>query len=129
MTSSSRPRRTTPAMTFLSTVSHFKSNAMPTAAPAVEALEAHFSRYADTPVFINSDVQPAVEASDASWVERVYYVDGYDHESVKTLMDDSLEAGADLVDLGGPLFAAVFAGVVEVSTAGIGAASLCAICP
>ncbi len=77
---------------------------------AVEALEAHFSRYADTPVFINSDVQPAVEASDASWVERVYYVDGYDHESVKTLMDESLEAGADLVDLGGPLFAAVFAG-------------------
>ena len=77
---------------------------------AVEALEAHFSRYADTPVFINSDVQPAVEASDASWIERVYYVEGYDHESVKTLMDESLEAGADLVDLGGPLFAAVFAG-------------------
>ena len=75
---------------------------------AVEALEAHFSRYPDTPVFINSDVQPAVDASAAPWADRVFYVDGYDHESVKTLMDESLDAGADLADLSGPLFATVF---------------------
>ena len=75
---------------------------------AVEALEEHFSRYPDTPMFINSDVQPAVEASAAPWADRVFYVDGYDHESVKTLMDDSLDAGADLADLSGPLFATVF---------------------
>lgn len=52
---------------------------------AIGALESHFSRYPDTPVFINSEVQPALEASGASWVDRVYFVDGYDHESVSTL--------------------------------------------
>lgn len=76
---------------------------------AVEALEEHFSLYTDTPVFI-SDVQSAVEASGASWVDRVFYVDGYDHESIKTLMDESLDAGVDLGDLSSPLFAAVFVG-------------------
>ena len=77
---------------------------------AVSALEAHFSRYPDTPVFINGDVQPAVDTSGAPWIDRVFYVDGYDHESVKMLMDESLEAGVGLLDLSGPLFAAVFVG-------------------
>lgn len=58
-------------------------------------------------MFINEDVQPAVDASGASWVDRVFYVDGYDYESVKTVVDDSIEAGADLADLSGPMFALV----------------------
>ena len=71
----------------------------------LRALEDHFEQYPDIPVYANSEILPAVQDSDASWADKVFGVEGFDYETTNDVLEQSLEAGADLMDLRIPLFA------------------------
>ena len=72
---------------------------------AMAALGEHFERYPDVPVYVNSEVLPAVRTSDEVWADRVFGVEGFDYETTSQVLQESLAAGADLTDLNVPLFA------------------------
>ncbi len=69
------------------------------------ALGEHFEKYPDIPVYVNSEVMPAVQRSGEPWAGRVFTVEGYDYETTNQVMEESLAAGADLTDLDVPIFA------------------------
>ena len=71
----------------------------------LRALENHFEQYPDIPVYANSEILPAVQDSDAPWADKVFGVEGFDYETTNDVLEQSLEAGADLMDLRIPLFA------------------------
>ncbi len=71
----------------------------------LRALENHFEQYPDIPVYANSEILPAVRDSDAPWADKVFGVEGFDYETTNNILEQSLEAGADLMDLRIPLFA------------------------
>ena len=71
----------------------------------LRALEDHFEQYPDIPVYANSEILTAVQDSDASWADKVFGVEGFDYETTNDVLEQSLEAGADLMDLRIPLFA------------------------
>lgn len=77
----------------------------------LRALENHFEQYPDIPVYANSEILSAVQNSDASWADKVFGVEGFDYETTNDILEQSLEAGADLMDFRIPLF------VVAVSAA------------
>ncbi|MCZ0939910.1 MAG: hypothetical protein OXJ55_14810 [Caldilineaceae bacterium] len=69
------------------------------------ALEDHFARYPDIPVFVNSELLPAVQVSGEAWVDSVFGVEGFDYAHTDEIVQESLASGADLVDLSVPVFA------------------------
>ena len=72
---------------------------------AMAALGEHFERYPDIPVYVNSEVIPAVRRSEEPWAESVFAVEGFDYETTNLVLERSLVAGADLADLNIPIFA------------------------
>ena len=72
---------------------------------ARSALDEHFANNPDIPVFLNSEALDAVQASGRPWAEKVFGVEGFDYEQVNSVMEQSLEAGADLMNVHVPLFA------------------------
>ena len=72
---------------------------------AMTALGEHFERYPDIPVYVNSEVIPAVRSSGEPWAESVFAVEGFDYETTNLVLEQSLAAGADLADLNIPIFA------------------------
>ena len=72
---------------------------------AMAALGEHFERYPDIPVYVNSEVIPAVRRSGEPWAESVFAVEGFDYETTSLVLEQSLVAGADLADLNIPIFA------------------------
>ena len=72
---------------------------------ALDALSEHFEKYPDIPVYVNSEVIPAVQRSGVPWAGRVFTVEGYDYEITNQVMEESVAAGADLTDLDAPIFA------------------------
>ncbi len=71
----------------------------------LRALENHFEQYPDIPVYANSEILSAVRDSDAPWADKVFGVEGFDYETTNNVLEQSLESGADLMDLRIPLFA------------------------
>ena len=57
------------------------------------------------PVYVNGEMIPAVRASPEPWAENVYAVEGFDYATTSQVLEDSLAAGSDLVDLDVPIFA------------------------
>ena len=72
---------------------------------AMAALGEHFERFPDIPVYVNSEVIPAVRRSGEPWAESVFAVEGFDYETTNLVLEQSLAAGADLADLNIPIFA------------------------
>ena len=72
---------------------------------AMAALGEHFEKYPDIPVYVNSEVIPAVRESREDWSESVFGVEGFDYETTSQVLQESLAAGADLADLNIPIFA------------------------
>ena len=72
---------------------------------AIAALGEHFERYPDIPVYVNSEVIPAVRRSGEPWADSVFAVEGFDYETTNLVLEQSLVAGADLTDLNIPVFA------------------------
>ena len=68
-------------------------------------LEKHFEQYPDTPVYANSELVHAVRESDSPWADKVFGVEGFDYETTNRVMEQSLESGADLMDVPFPFFA------------------------
>jgi hypothetical protein len=68
---------------------------------SADLIDKHFEKYPDIPVIANLDAA----VGRPEWAEKVYFVDGYDHESVQRLVSDSIEAGASLGDVNLPLWA------------------------
>lgn len=71
----------------------------------VGGLADHFEKYPDIPVYANADLAERVAASGAPWADKVHFIDGFDYETADTLLEQSLNAGAELMDLDVPLFA------------------------
>lgn len=69
------------------------------------ALENHFARYPDIPVFVNSELLPAVQVSGEAWGDSVFGVEGFDYAHTNEIVQESLASGADLMDLSVPVFA------------------------
>jgi hypothetical protein len=69
------------------------------------ALEEHFARYPEIPVFANAELADEVAATNAEWANRVFFVEGFERETTIDIVQRSLDAGADLVDLDVPVFA------------------------
>ena len=69
------------------------------------ALENHFGKYPDIPVYANSELASAVQDSEAPWASKVFGVEGFDYETTDKVLEQSLESGADLMDLRIPFFA------------------------
>ncbi len=69
------------------------------------ALEEHFARYPEIPVFANAELADEVAATNAEWVDRVFFVEGFERETTIDIVQRSLDAGVDLVGLDVPVFA------------------------
>ena len=72
---------------------------------ALDALNDHFARNPNIPVYLNSEALPAIQESGKPWSENVFGVEGFDYEHTDNILEDSLEAGIDLMDVQIPLFA------------------------
>lgn len=72
---------------------------------AVSAMRDHFERYPDIPVYVNSEVLPAVQESGEPWIDSVFGVEGFDYETINEILEESLRAAADLMDVRAPIFA------------------------
>ena len=72
---------------------------------ALDALGEHFDKHPDIPVYVNSEVMPAVQRSGEPWAGQVFTVEGYDYETTNRVMEESLAAGSDLAALDVPIFA------------------------
>ena len=72
---------------------------------ALQALDEHFDQYPDIPVYINSEVMPAVTESNETWADSVFGVEGFDYETTNEILSQSLDAGAALSNTPVPVFA------------------------
>ncbi|MCB2056006.1 MAG: hypothetical protein KDE35_17420 [Geminicoccaceae bacterium] len=66
-------------------------------------LAEHFDRYPDIPVIANVELLDGIERED--WASMVFTVDGFDLDTVRSIIADSLEAAGTLGDLPLPLYA------------------------
>ena len=71
----------------------------------MQALAEHFEKYPDIPVYINSELLPAVQASGKPWADSVYGVEGFDYEFTDLILSQSLAAGSRLMDTQIPVYA------------------------
>ncbi len=71
----------------------------------IDGLAEHFERYPDISVYANRDLAEEVASSGALWAGKVHFVDGFDYRTVDTLLDRSLDGGAEVMDLDVPIFA------------------------
>ncbi len=71
----------------------------------MRALAEHFEKYPDIPVYVNSELMPAVESSAPPWADQVFAVEGFDYSVTERILQDSLHAGSSLRDLDIPVFA------------------------
>lgn len=72
---------------------------------ALKALDEHFEKYPDIPVYVNSEVLPAVTESNETWADSVFGVEGFDYETTNEILTQSLDAGAALSNTPIPVFA------------------------
>lgn len=72
---------------------------------ALQALDEHFEKYPDIPVYVNSEVMPAVTESNETWADSVFGVEGFDYETTNEILTQSLDAGAALSNTQIPIFA------------------------
>lgn len=71
-----------------------------------DALAEHFEKFADIPVLVNRELAPIIEANSYGWSDKVFFVEGYDRETVHDVMRNALDAGMELDELDVPIFAA-----------------------
>jgi hypothetical protein len=71
----------------------------------IDGLVAHFEKYPKIPAFVNSELSGSIQGSDYDWVDSVFFVEGYDSDAIKQVMDAAIGAGASLDDLDVPFFA------------------------
>lgn len=61
-------------------------------------LQKHFTKYPDTPVFVNSEMFETITDRSTKWANLVFYVEGYTHETASGLTENAIEAGQALDD-------------------------------
>jgi hypothetical protein len=71
----------------------------------LNGLAKHFEKYPDMPALVNGELATKIEESGYDWIDKVFFVEGYDYETTKQVMDVALDAGAALDDLDVPVFA------------------------
>jgi hypothetical protein len=71
----------------------------------IQLVQEHFEKYPDIPVLANSDLADKVVDSGRDWVDKVFYVEGYDIQTIEDITGSSLDAGAEVFDYEIPLFA------------------------
>ena len=65
----------------------------------------HFERNPEIPVYVNAELVEKIRDSGHEWVDKVFFLEGYDRDTAQSIMQQSLDAGAALDDLNIPLFA------------------------
>ena len=73
----------------------------------LKGLGEHFKDYPDIPVLANAELVEQIRELEPvpDWADKVHSVEGFDLETVETIMQQSLEHGAALNDLNVPVFA------------------------
>lgn len=75
---------------------------------SLNGLQQHFERY-DYPVFANTEM---AESIPAEWADKVFFIDGLSNELITQVTEDSLLAGADMLETA-PLHFAVTLSLVN----------------
>ena len=70
-------------------------------------LEEHFKKYPDTPVLANNELVNLAAEQKSNFLEQVFAVEGFSLDGVEEVMNESIEAGAELLDYEIPLFSAI----------------------
>ncbi len=81
---------------------------------SLNGIEHHFDNYPETPVFANAELAQSITDSGEDWADLVFFVEGFDLETISEITSSSLEAGAEILDYEIPLFAAVISSVRNV---------------
>lgn len=71
----------------------------------LSGLREHFETYPDMPVLTNADLASAISDFGESWVDKVFFVEGYDFESTNFITKTALESGAAIGEMAVPILA------------------------
>lgn len=81
---------------------------------STDGIAEHFDQFPDIPVIANAELAEEIAESGEDWIDNVFFLEGFDLDTVSEITSGSIEAGQEILDYEIPLFTAIISSVKNI---------------